>query len=574
MKKFLINLKKIYPYAKCEKKYIILYILLSLVATIISLVVPLLGAKLIVNLTSSDLIKLIYTSLVILCVEILRNFIIYFSEFYSQLIYRNVLVKVQVKMGSEILKLNNKTLIDNGSGVFNQRINHDTSTISDLFPVLLNNIMNILTKMGIFIAIFAINKIMFIYLVLLVFLLYLVDSKRTNIKTNNMEKIKKQQEKVSSFSSELCRGAKDIKMLSSEKSFIKEYEKCIISVNDSSLNMMNTNRLYTFLEGGISDLGTFFFIVLMIYLLKNNLLTIPFAIVIYNYKNNIDSIIYYINGTLEYIKEFNLSTKRVFEIIDSKRFKKESFGQININKLDGNIKFDNVSFAYTNNKILDKLSFEIKPGETVSFVGKSGTGKTTIFNLLCKFYEVDNNMIFLDGMDINDLSRESIRDNMTIISQDPYIFNMSIIDNFKLVKSNTTFEKIKEVCTIACLDDYIESLPDKYETIIGEGGINLSGGQKQRLAIARALLQGTKIILFDEATSSLDNETQGMIQEAIDNMRGNYTILIIAHRFSTIINSDKIFYIEDGTLISSGSHLDLLNNCLAYKKLYKAEFKD
>ena len=141
----------------------------------------------------------------------------------------------------------------------------------------------------------------------------------------------------------------------------------------------------------------------------------------------------------------------------------------------------------------------------------------------------------------------------------------------RLVKSDVTDKEIKEACTLACLDEFIESLPDKYNTIIGEGVINLSGGQKQRLAIARALIQKTEIILFDEATSALDNETQDKIQKAIENMKNKYTILIIAHRLSTIINADRILYIEDGKIAAEGTHEKLLKNCKNYKKLYESE---
>ena len=223
--------------------------------------------------------------------------------------------------------------------------------------------------------------------------------------------------------------------------------------------------------------------------------------------------------------------------------------------------------------VLNGLSFNIKANETVAFVGKSGTGKTTIFNLLCKMYDINQGDITIDKISINELDKDSIRGNITIISQNPYIFNLSIKENLKLVKENLTDKEIKEACKIACLDDFINSLPDKYDTIVGEGGITLSGGQKQRLAIARALIQKTEIILFDEATSALDNETQTKIQEAISNMKGEYTILIIAHRLSTIINSDRILVIDDGKIVGEGTHKELLKKNKVYKELYNAEIK-
>lgn len=204
-------------------------------------------------------------------------------------------------------------------------------------------------------------------------------------------------------------------------------------------------------------------------------------------------------------------------------------------------------------------------------LGKVGAGKTTIFNLLCKMYNVQSGEILIDGINLKELDKDSIRGNITIISQNPYIFNMSIKDNLRLVKENLTDQEMKDACKAACLESFIKELPDGYDTIIGEGGVNLSGGQKQRLAIARALVQKTEIILFDEATSALDNQIQKKIQQAIENMKNEYTILIIAHRLSTIVNADRILYLKNGKIEAQGTHQELLKTCEKYKKLYESE---
>ena len=219
------------------------------------------------------------------------------------------------------------------------------------------------------------------------------------------------------------------------------------------------------------------------------------------------------------------------------------------------------------------MNFKINPNETIGFVGKSGAGKTTVLSLINKMYNVNDNMIFLDNYDINTLDESSITSNITLVTQNPYIFNMSIKDNLKIVSKKASLSKIKEVCKIACIHDFIMSLPDKYDTKIGEGGVALSGGQRQRIAIARALLRNTKIILFDEATSALDNETQNLIQKSINNMKGDYTILIVAHRLSTIINADRILFLDDGKVKDEGTHKELLKKNKDYKYLYDMENK-
>ena len=191
--------------------------------------------------------------------------------------------------------------------------------------------------------------------------------------------------------------------------------------------------------------------------------------------------------------------------------------------------------------------------------------------MLTKSYLIKSGLLKIDDIDINELDEKTIRKTISIITQSPYIFNMSIKDNLRLVKPNATEKEIDNVCKKSCFYDYVMSLPDKYDTIIGEGGVNLSGGQKQRLAIARALLKDCKILLFDEATSALDNITQQEIQESIDNISADYTIIVIAHRLSTIMNCNRIYILDKGKITASGTHKELLKNNKEYKKLYNSE---
>lgn len=575
MKEFFSNLKKAWIYGKGQKKYIIGYIIFNIIFIFINLFVPILSAKAIVELTNNKLNQVVFIGFVILVVELLRNFANYITGYFRQQIYRETYSKIETTLGAEILKIENQSLDEKGSGLFIQRLTNDASKIADIFVVLNIYLTNILTDIGIFLAVFIINKVVFFYLLLTICTIFVVEKKRTNV-VNAQDKIyRKKNERVSGFIGELVRGAHDIKMLNAENSFIKELDSKIIDLNNEKYKMDEKNRNYILLSATLSDIFSTGNIILNVFLITQNLLSIPNALVINNYLGRLTSIIYFVSQFLEKVKDFNLSSERVFAIMDSKEFGKEKFGKKHIDKVNGDFEFKNVTFTYANgHKVIDNMNFKIKANSTVAFVGKSGSGKTTVFNLLCKMYNIDSGKITIDGIDIKELDKDSIRGNITIISQNPYIFNLSIRDNLRLVKENITDEEMIEACKTACLEDFIKSLPDGYDTIIGEGGINLSGGERQRLAIARALVQKTEIILFDEATSALDNETQANIKKAIDNMKNEYTILIIAHRLSTVIDCDRILFLDEGKIKAEGTHKELLRTCKNYRNLYEAELKN
>lgn len=571
MRSFWDNLKFAWIYAKDEKAKLIKYILFNVISVIISIIIPVFGAKMIIHLTSNELYRLIVVAALVFIMENLRNVVNYKTRYYSQVIYRETFTKIQLDLGSNILKLENKVIDENGSGVFIQRLTNDTSRLADIFNLLNMNLSHIITIVGVFIAIFFLNKITFVYLVFMNVLLFIIEHNRVKKYTEMDKSFRKKNERVSGFVGEIVRGARDIKMLNAEKSFMKELDSKIVDLNSTRYKMQEVNRKFRLLDGFTIDLTDFLLVLLLIYLIINGNLEIANALIIYNYSGRLCSIVDFVGNLLDGVKDFSLSANRIFDIINSEEFKKEEFGNKHLSKIEGNFEFKNVSFAYKDEKVLKDLSFNIKANSTVAFVGKSGAGKSTIFSLLCKMYDCDEGVITIDGIDIRELDKESIRGNITIISQNPYIFNLSIKENLKLVKRDLTMREMKEACKVACLDDFIESLPEKYDTIIGEGGVNLSGGQKQRLAIARALIQKTEIILFDEATSALDNETQASIQKAIENMKSEYTILIIAHRLSTIINSDRILFLDEGKIEMEGTHSELLRKSKKYKQLYESE---
>ena len=571
MKDLKKNLKFILKYAYKDRIKIILLSFLLIFNIIFSIVIPIMSAKIVVALTSDNYMQIIILGLIIFLIEGCSSlFDVVFRNGMIK-VQKNILSLLEVDIGRNILKLENSCLDEKGSGLFIHRISNDTYRISNVFSSLIGNFSNVIRYIGILVAIFTVNKLVFLYVIFMITVLWIIEKTRNKRLNEDDKKSRSSNERVSGFVSELVRGARDIKMLNSEDDFLKELSFRIEDANKNEMKMRSTNWKFKLASWEFSKFFNFILIVLLVFMMKNNFIVATTALILYNYANHIDGVVWVLGYFLEYIKDFNLSCERVSDICDDKKFKKEKFGKKHFGKLNGDFEFKNVCFSYNDKLVLNDLSFKINANETVAFVGRSGAGKTTIFNLLCKMYDVQSGIISMDGVDIRKLDKDTIRGNITIISQSPYIFNMSIKDNLKLVKSDLTDEEMINACHIACLDDFINELPDGYDTIIGEGGVNLSGGQKQRLAIARALIQKTEIILFDEATSALDNETQNKIQQAIDNMKSEYTILIIAHRLSTIINCDRILYLENGKIIASGTHNELLKNCREYKKLYESE---
>jgi len=565
------NLKKTWKYIKSAKMNLVGYGAVSILEAIISAILPLLSAKVILNITNEVINQLVISALVVFFIEIILYVMYYFKSFFYRRIYQKTLINIQKSLAKEILNLEIAEIDKNSSGLFIDRLNKDTQDIAGLFMEYTYWISYIITNVGVLFTVFVLNKYLFVYALISSIVVFIINRKRIAKQYEVQKELKVLQESKTGLTSELVRGIRDIKVLNANNTILKQTNEKIEETTKKEVKIINIRNSYSYVENttkSILDLG---FIIIGCFLYNKALLTIPIFVIIYNYQPKIKNLLNGIVQLSEYNKKFSVSANRVFEVIDNEKFEKEKFGNVEIKKLEGNITFENVSFGYDKTKIINNMSFEIKPNERIAFVGKSGAGKTTIFSLITRLYKTNKGKILLDGNNINDLTCSTIRDNMSIITQNPYIFNFSIKENLLMAKENATMKEIREACKLACIDDYIMSLPDKYNTMVGENGVILSGGQKQRIAIARALLMKTEIILFDEATSALDNETQSKIQEAINNLKGEYTILIVAHRLSTIIDSDRIFVVEDGKIVDSGSHKELLEKSEIYKNLYNKD---
>lgn len=266
------------------------------------------------------------------------------------------------------------------------------------------------------------------------------------------------------------------------------------------------------------------------------------------------------------------AASRIFEILDQAPAIQESKNSFDLPPIENEIRFDRVNFKYEDQAVLHDVSFAIKKGETVALVGSSGSGKSTLLNLLPRFYDVEQGGVKIDGVDIRLVTLSSLRDQISYVSQEVFLFHDTIESNIAFGNRFKSFADIEEAAKVANIHDFIMTLPEKYQTIVGDRGVRLSGGERQRVSIARAVLKDSPILMLDEATSSLDSESEKVVQEALDRLMTGRTTLVVAHRLSTIQQADRIIVIEDGIIAEEGSHSQLLSKNGVYAKLYRMQF--
>ncbi len=282
-----------------------------------------------------------------------------------------------------------------------------------------------------------------------------------------------------------------------------------------------------------------------------------------------------IGGTYNSVLMSFLAIERVFDILDAKPAITDNPGARDMSGDIHEIEFKNVNFEYTPGvPVLRDINFRVKRGETIAFVGNSGGGKSTVVSLLPRFYDVTSGAVLIDGVDVRNITLKSLRANIGVVFQDNFLFSGTIRENIMMGNENATADDLERAVKMACLDDFIKTIPGGLDAQIGERGVLLSGGQKQRVAIARAFLKNAPILVLDEATSALDNKSEAVVQRAIENLMRDKTVFVIAHRLSTIKNANKIMVINQGVVVESGTHEELLQNENgAYKALYDMQFK-
>lgn len=573
MKKF-STFKILFHYLKDEKLKMFVYILLVLFTYIPSLVTAYFWGIALEALISKNFNDFV------LYLAIWEGIYIFFYTILQiprDTLYNYLEIKFTKNVSKDLYKkidmLPAKAFEEIGVGEFINRLYTDPDRVMELLQKLIRLICKALVVVVVLIVSFKISLLLGCEILVFGFIMGFISFKFFPKIKKTQESIKKESDNYVKVATENITGIREIKSLGIKKNI----ENNIFNILDNLFSHNKKIKKYEVIYYSLNNLTYFIlqFIILFTagYYTVTGKIAYSLFIVLETYIWRIDEVVESISDFGVNYNKVTVSLKRISEIVNNKLYDDEKFGDVVLENVKGNIQFSNVKFKYSEDEdyTLKGLNLKIVPNKKIAIVGRSGNGKSTLFNLLLRYFDATSGNITIDGVNICDLTEEDLRKNISIIRQTPFLFNLSIFDNFKLVKDDVTLEEVRKYCKEAYIDSYIMSLPDKYDTIIGEGGINLSGGQKQRLAIARTLLLNTKIILFDEATSALDNESQDYIKKTIDNLVKDHTIVIVAHRLSTIVDADVINVIDKGRLEATGTHEELLKKSKVYKNLYSNE---
>lgn len=566
MIKFLIK------YIKKQKKYFYITFLATLLIPCFTIFDPIFWGKAVGNIMRGNFNGFVKYVLLFAVIWFVRDILLIISSRMESRFYAGVIKDFRLDMYKKIVNLPIEVFDKMNTGELINRVADGTSDIVNVSIRIIDLMVRVIRDILIIIVMFFICKEIALVYIGICFVIYIVHKTYGKKIKRIAESIKKNSDSYVSNLHQSILGVREIKALGIKQKAIKNFSNIINVVKDKNIKSKDIKSGFDMIASILRLMLWLIVFIIAGYKIFIRKLLVDYIVPIGEYTHWIINTITDLTNLGIDIQKALVSLERIYDMLNDQKYQSQEYGNKNIILNKADIYLKDIKFEYEKGiEVLEGVNLHIKNNTKVAFVGRSGVGKSTIFNLLLRFYDVKEGEILVNNFNIKDLTEECLRDNITVIRQEPFLFNMSVKENIKIAKTNASFEEIVDASKKAYIHEYIESLPNGYDTIIGEGGINLSGGQKQRIAIARAIIRKSKILLFDEATSALDNKSQEYIKRVIDELSNSCTIIIIAHRLNTIIDCDEICFMDKGKVLDKGSHLELMNKCESYKLLYLNE---
>ncbi len=512
--------------------------------------------------------EIITYSIVLLGCYALRAVFQFFNNYFSHFASWKLVTRVRCMLYDHYQKLSMNYYHDKQTGELMSRVINDTSTFENLIAHAIPDLAtNVITLVGVLVILLSINP----WLTLLVCIPIPFIAVLSVVLRRIRRYFKKGQAKIAELNAVLqdnFSGMKEIQIFNKQEYELGRVEEKSTAHSSALIKALFYSGILNPAVNFITSIGTIIVLIAGPILVLGGKQNISDVVAFLLYLNLFYSPISTLTRLVEDMQQALAGAERVFEVLDTDPDIKDKPNAIKVGKLSGAVELQNITFSYKDSiPVLDDISFKVKAGEMIALVGPTGVGKTTIAALIARFYDPNTGIISMDGIDIKDMTLEGLRNQLSLVLQDVFLFNGTIAENIAYGCENATQEEIENAAKIACIDSYIESIPEKYETFIGERGVRLSGGQKQRISIARAVLRNSPVLILDEATSSVDTETETEIQNAINKIAGTRTLIVIAHRLSTVKRADMIIVLENGRIAESGKHDDLIGQNGVYANL-------
>lgn len=557
-----------------QKRNFRIGLVMRIINMILLVVEPLLAALIITAFNESDLNKIVLIAILVAVLEASSALFTYLAARNLTKAYRTLRANLQRDLSINMLKIKTEHMDEHSSGLFVERLTTETGSVVDGLDEMLGVVTELFRLVSLLVAFAIVSPTMLAFAIVLFVIYYFIVNSQARIVANGLRRLRVAKEKLNSFVVEMVKAHRDIKVHHCEESLLTKAEDSINDTTERTKELQNQSNRYIFIREEFVAWTNLAYLIALVLMMKNTGMTPATALILYNYNGKAYASARAVSGAASSIYALLLAAERIYQLMESPDFAHETFGEEQLAAPKGEIELRGVHYSYKQDgklmPVLKGVNMHIRPGERVAFVGRSGCGKSTILSLLTRLYDPRQGTILLDGTEIQKLDQDSLRGNIGMVTQMPYLFNMSIRDNFTVIKKDVTDEEIFAACKAMCIHDDITQFAQGYDTVIGEGGVLLSGGQRQRIALARCLVGDYPIILLDEATSALDNETQTEIQRAIEGMEGK-TVIMVAHRLSTVVNCQRLYFIADGKVAAAGTHEELLESCAEYRKLYGEE---